>query len=166
MGPQGIPGQPGAVGPAGPPGPAGPTGPEGPPGEGTLPQTFTQFRQIDGTSVPLPMVEMTDLGVIFLPTGTYFATAHVQLGNLGPGNAIALCQLFIADGTSHAAVTMPVGQADTLDMSAVGTVPEGVQMLAHLRCRNNATTGSLSTSTFNLNVIEVGSVTRVPLPAP
>jgi len=114
IGPAGPAGSPGTSGPAGPPGPVGPPGPAG--SGGVSVYTLT----VGGPSSTPVFVGpfFTDVGSIFVPTGSYLITAKVVLTNATTVQTLSRCQL----SRSGAITVLDISEVTLADTTGEATL--------------------------------------------
>lgn len=171
QGPQGPEGPQGPAGPQGPQGAPGPQGPQGVPGAQGSSTAFSTFRQNGdgrGDRIAVPRGTFVNVGSLTVPSGSYVVMAYIWFHNLDSAPAIAQCILNAGSHAAQALDTLPASIAivsnSTLAMNVAGSFFNEGSTIS-LSCRNqNSSGGNLEITTFDLNAVQVGTITTQPWP--
>jgi hypothetical protein len=120
---------------------------------------FSRYQEVGDAkgTIPVPTSSFVTIGSLALPAGNYVVTASVYLTNDSPDPGIAYCMLIVGDRNAQVIDSAPAGQAVSQALTVASQLSS--RGLAALKCRNNGVSGNLSIQTFNLNAIEVVSLT-------
>ena len=167
QGPQGPEGPQGPAGPQGPQGVPGPQGPQGVPGGQGSAAAFSTSRQNgDGERIAVPRGTFVNVGSLTVPSGSYVVWAYIWFHNVDSADAIAQCILNAGSHGAQALDTLPASISSltnrTLAMNVAGSFFNEGSTIS-LSCRNqNSSGGNLEITGFDLNAIQVGTLTNQP----